>query len=110
MHGENDDMDGENDGMEAIYSEFHTVTLADLYMAQGHFERARAVLDDILSRDPKNEEAVKKLAEISKIMTLSDKVFGSPAAPEKAPLDNGPLIASLEGWLSRISHRTGLNL
>ena len=104
-HEEHQEKDTEKDVIEAIYPEFHTVTLADLYMAQGHFERAKAVLDDILSRDPQNEEAAKKLAEANKTMTLSGEVSALPAAPEEKALNNKPLIAKLEGWLSRISHQ-----
>jgi predicted Zn-dependent protease len=91
-----------------IYPEFHTVTLADLYLAQGHFERARAVLNDILSRDPNNEEAVKKLAETGS--ASSDTAFDLPSAPAKDILNNGHLIAKLEGWLSRISPRQSFDL
>ena len=86
--------------MEAIFPEFHTITMAELYMSQGHFERARTVLDNILSRDPQNEEIIKKLLEIDKAMSLHDDVFSFPSDAD----DNRPLIARLEEWLSRISH------
>jgi len=104
------DNDAENDAIDATYTEFHTVTLADLYMAQGHFERARAVLDDILSRDPENEEAARKLAEAKKTMTLPDKDIDLSAVPGKNILDNRLFIAKLEGWLSRISYRQSIDL
>lgn len=100
--------DAEEGAIETIYPEFHTITLADLYMAQGHFERAKAVLADILSRDPENEEAVKKLAEANK--ALSDKAPGLFAVPKKNALDSRPIIAKLEGWLSRISYRQSFDL
>jgi len=86
--------------VEAIFPEFHTITMAELYMSQGHFERARTVLDNILSRDPQNEEIIKKLLEIDKAMSLHDDVFSFPSDAD----DNRPLIARLEEWLSRISH------
>ncbi|MEZ4301300.1 MAG: tetratricopeptide repeat protein [Polyangiaceae bacterium] len=34
-----------------------TVTLAEIYAAQGHLERAVQVLDEVLRRDPEHEEA-----------------------------------------------------
>lgn len=34
-----------------------TVTLAEIYAAQGHREKAVAVLDEVLSRDPEHQEA-----------------------------------------------------
>ncbi|MFT3768023.1 MAG: DUF4912 domain-containing protein [Minicystis sp.] len=34
-----------------------TVTLAEIYAAQGHFERAIAVLDEVLAREPDHREA-----------------------------------------------------
>ena len=102
--------DVEEDPIEDIYPEFHTVTLADLYIAQGHFERAKAVLDDILSRDPKNEEAAIKLAEANKTMALFGKVFDPPVALGERTPNNKLIIAKLEGWLSSISHRQSFDL
>jgi Domain of unknown function (DUF4912)/Tetratricopeptide repeat len=34
-----------------------TVTLAEIYAAQGHFDRAIAVLDDVIAREPDHREA-----------------------------------------------------
>src|SRR5580692_2567709 len=34
-----------------------TVTLAEIYAAQGHLERAIAVLDDVIAREPEHREA-----------------------------------------------------
>src|SRR6185437_12092618 len=34
-----------------------TVTLAEIYAAQGHFERAVAVLDEVIAREPEHREA-----------------------------------------------------
>jgi predicted Zn-dependent protease len=94
-----------DEDVEDVSPEFHTVTLADLYLSQGHFDRARTVLNDIISRDPGNKDAVKKLAEINKMMTLSDNAFGLPSTPAGNP-DNALLIARLERWLSRLSSGT----
>lgn len=111
-HGEFQEEDTEENTTDVIYPEFHTVTLADLYMAQGHFERAKAVLDNILSRDPENEEAARKLTEAKKTMTLTlpDGVHSFSPTPEKNASDNSHLIARLEGWLSHISHRQSFDL
>jgi hypothetical protein len=42
-----------------------TVTLAQIYIAQGHAERAVATLEQVLRRDPKNPKAARLLAELS---------------------------------------------
>jgi tetratricopeptide (TPR) repeat protein len=41
--------------------DFQTVTLADMYIKQGHTEMAVSVLKNILKRDPENGEAREKL-------------------------------------------------
>ena len=41
--------------------EFQTVTVADIYLKEGQMDRAVAVLEKILEKDPKNDEARKKL-------------------------------------------------
>jgi hypothetical protein len=41
-----------------------TVTLAQIYIAQGHAERAVATLDQVLRRDPKNPKALRLHGEL----------------------------------------------
>ena len=59
-----------------------TLTMADLYVRQGLVEEARHIYENILARDPGNDDVRARLAVI-------------------APRVN-PKIARLERWLSRI--------
>ncbi|MDX9746272.1 MAG: tetratricopeptide repeat protein [Syntrophales bacterium] len=81
--------------------EFQTVTLADLYAQQGHYDMARKVLEGILTREPSNEQASNKLAELAKRMTGGGGkgVDDSVAVDSSSP--NAPVIAELERWLAR---------
>ena len=45
-----------------------THTLVDIYLKQGHYSKAREILEKILEVGPKSEEALKKLAEIDEII------------------------------------------
>lgn len=54
--------DGLYDRVEEVDSQFRTVTLADLFVRQGHVDMARGVLEEILKRDPNHEEARERLA------------------------------------------------
>lgn len=44
-----------------ISADFQTVTLADMYLRQGHEKKAISVLKKILERDPENREVQKRL-------------------------------------------------
>lgn len=44
---------------------WETVTMANIYTAQGHYDRARDIYNSILSRDPGNEAAMKGLEFLS---------------------------------------------
>jgi tetratricopeptide (TPR) repeat protein len=74
---------------------FFTMTLAELYIKQGHLQMAREVLGEIAKRDPGNINAVVKLeavkAAILKVRTGSDKRDCS---------DN--LVKTLSSWLENI--------
>lgn len=58
-----------------------TVTLAEIYLAQGHVVRARAILRELLRRDPTDEHAREMLAR------LDPQPSGDPAAdPQTATM------------------------
>jgi len=48
----------------AMPSDWQTVTMAKIYAAQGHPEKAREIYQSILERDPQNEAALAGLASI----------------------------------------------
>jgi tetratricopeptide (TPR) repeat protein len=85
-----------------ISPEFHTLTLADLYIKQGHLAEAKEVLESILVNEPGNEQVSKKLTELDKLMTVTD-VTVRPAASDTIVMDvNTAIISELEGWLVRV--------
>jgi tetratricopeptide (TPR) repeat protein len=52
------------DSVADIAPDFHTLTLAELYLRQNHFELAREVLKEILRREPDHAEAAARLRDI----------------------------------------------
>jgi tetratricopeptide (TPR) repeat protein len=89
-----------SDEVAEIAPEFYTITLADLYVRQGHSDMAREVLEKILIKDPANEDAAKRLKEIKPpLSTKSDGVA----------LENGNknrIIARLNDWLININRKS----
>lgn len=84
------------DTIREIASDFHTMTMADLYLKQGHTELATDVLSEILKRDPDNAEAAERLRAIK---------AGEPERTMGATLPAGydQVIAELSSWLAKIS-------
>jgi len=70
-------------------ADFHTITLARLYVKQGHFEMAGDVLSKILEEDPENVE-VRKYAE--HVERLMEKGWG-------------PVIDELDRWLNGLREK-----
>ena len=60
----------DGDGNEPAYmpADFHTITLARLYVKQGHFKMAGDVLGKILERDPENVEAREYAEHVERLM------------------------------------------
>jgi Tfp pilus assembly protein PilF len=80
----------------AVPPDFQTVTLAELYIRQGHFQQAEEVLEKIVSEDPQNEKAAALLQEA--------REQGGRAVP--APPGDG-VIAELSHWLDNIDRLRG---
>jgi tetratricopeptide (TPR) repeat protein len=84
--------------------EFFKITLAELYIKQGHLQMAREVLGEIIKREPGNINAAAKLdsvkAAMSKVGTVSDEHDRS-----------NNLVNTLSCWLENIdrlsAHATG---
>ncbi|MBK8253705.1 MAG: DUF4912 domain-containing protein [Polyangiaceae bacterium] len=78
-----------------------TVTLAEIYAAQGHLERAVSVLDDVLRREPDHDEA-RELRErfLAQLSRGTKPGSGSKSSPAPAQEDGGAEAESPENQAS----------
>jgi tetratricopeptide (TPR) repeat protein len=74
-----------------IPSDFETVTLAELYIRQGHLRQAEEVLDTSIGQDPQNEKAAVLLQEVR------ERLLKGAFAQQYAGV-----IAELSRWLDNI--------
>lgn len=74
-----------------VPSDFQTVTLAELYIRQGHLAMAQEVLETIVAKDPGQEKAAERLAEVREM-----------ARREETARRYAPVIAELSRWLDNI--------
>lgn len=65
----------------------NTVTMADLYVQQGHTDRAQSIYESILDRDPNND-------------AVRDKLNALEAASHRS--QRNPKVDKLEKWLSKV--------
>ena len=79
------------EGDAEIPTDFQTVTLAELYIRQGHLLPAEGVLEKIIGHDPQNEKAVGLLQEVR------ERLLKGPSAQPYAGV-----IAELSRWLDNI--------
>ncbi|MDO9559554.1 MAG: hypothetical protein Q7I89_07680 [Syntrophales bacterium] len=83
----------------AIAPDFHTMTLAELYLRQNQQDMARHVLNEILRREPDHREAAVRLREIEdRKPALQDNAGGQ--ARER-------VIRELSRWLDNIGRIRG---
>ncbi|APR86039.1 Cobalamin biosynthesis protein BluB [Minicystis rosea] len=68
-----------------------TVTLAEIYAAQGHFERAITVLDEVLSREPEHREARALRERFVEQLQRSRSRSGRLEAPPAPPVKEAPV-------------------
>jgi tetratricopeptide (TPR) repeat protein len=59
------------DSISHVASDFYTLTLAELYIRQGHLQMAVEVLTEILKKDADNQSAAERFNEVKKM--LNDK-------------------------------------
>jgi tetratricopeptide (TPR) repeat protein len=95
----------ENSGIEDIHKpQFFTITLAELYIKQGHLQMAKEVLAEIVKREPGNIVAAAKLDSVKAVMSKDETGSAEPA-------DHDNLVDTLSGWLANIdrlnTHATG---
>jgi tetratricopeptide (TPR) repeat protein len=89
------DMDS-TDNENTSKPEFYTVTLADLYIKQGHFKMAAEVLEKILEEEPENVLARTKLDTVTTAIALKSSLNG-----DIVQSDN--LAKALSCWLENIN-------
>jgi len=75
--------------------ELFTVTLAELYIKQGHLQVAAEILKEIIGREPQNSQAVAKLDSL-----MAELASKSSASAKFSESDN--LIKKLSSWLKNI--------
>jgi tetratricopeptide (TPR) repeat protein len=82
----------EGDRVGQVPPDFQTMTLAELYIRQGHLTMAEEVLETILRKDPQQEKTAERLAEVREMIRRA-------AAAKRS----APVIAELLRWLDNIS-------
>jgi tetratricopeptide (TPR) repeat protein len=85
------DEEGDAEGDAGIPTDFQTVTLAELYIRQGHLRPAEEVLEKIIGQDPQNEKAAGLLQEVR------ERLLKGASAQQYAGV-----IAELSRWLDNI--------
>ena len=73
----------------ALSDDFHTITLARLYVKQGHFRMAGDVIDKILESDPGNREAGEYAGRVHRLIEMGWK----------------PVVDELNRWLGELQER-----
>ncbi|MBN1545685.1 MAG: tetratricopeptide repeat protein [Syntrophaceae bacterium] len=84
--------------IQAVSSEFHTLTLAELYIKQGHVDMARGILKSILAKDQGNVIASQKLNDLDAIFNYTESEIC------ETDHQNSKIISELTVWLNNI-HR-----
>ena len=85
-----------------------TIRMADLYAAEGSFDEARDIYEDLLARDPNNVMIRGKLDAIPAAAPPPPPepepspapVFATPVQPQPPPPN--PKVEKLESWLARV--------
>ncbi len=79
-----------------IPSDFQTVTLAELYVRQGHLRQAEEVLEKIVGQEPQNGKAAELLREVR-----------GRILQEASSQRNAGIVAELSRWLSNVGRLRG---
>lgn len=90
------DEEGDTEETAAVPPDFQTVTLAELYIRQGHFRPAEELLEKIIGGDPQNARASALLTEVRE--RRAGTVPASPGAG---------VITELSHWLDNIGRLRG---
>jgi hypothetical protein len=90
------DEEAEEEEEAQLPDDFQTVTLAELYVRQGHLPLAAEVLETILRKDPQQEKAAGMLREVREAIDREESIKRA-----------GPVIAELSRWLGNIAGLSG---
>jgi tetratricopeptide (TPR) repeat protein len=83
-----------------ISPDLYTLTLAELYIRQDHYDMAREVLEAILQKEPGNQKAATMIQEIDQ--HLNDRIEKDMARERKKHLAN-----ELTRWLQKLTRMNG---
>ncbi len=86
---------GGEDAEAPLATDFQTVTMADLYVRQGHLDEALDLLEKILQKDPEDPQAARLIAKVREKMATSRM---EATGKEK----DSRLIDELQRWLNNI--------
>ncbi len=90
------DPEGEKGNAAEVPSDFQTVTLAELYIRQGHLRPAAEVLEAIIGKEPGNEKAAALLRDVWEMILREESRKRSPV-----------VIGELSRWLDNIGRLRG---
>ena len=85
----------EAEGPDMPKPEFYTVTLAELYIKQGHLKMAETVLTEMMKRNPLNAQAGEKLAAVKAAIARKSR-------PDEDHTAADDVIKTLSYWLANI--------
>ncbi|MBM4272516.1 MAG: hypothetical protein FJ139_10255 [Deltaproteobacteria bacterium] len=83
--------------LSSIAPDFYTLTLAELYIRQGHLDMALNVLNEILKRDENNQPAAEKLTYVRAI--LEGRMQEKASSPG---VRNEEVVQELTRWLANL--------
>jgi predicted Zn-dependent protease len=86
----------QNGKINDLSSEFRTMTMADLYIRQGHLDRADQILRQMVQADPSNKKASERLQEVDALRRME----GSGTAARRSP---ATVIQELSRWLTLLN-------
>jgi tetratricopeptide (TPR) repeat protein len=95
-----DEASPEETDISRVSPEFRTLTLADLCIEQGHFDQARNILEEILSKDPGNEKVRQKLGSLKNLLPARIESRHSEENQEE-------VVRELNRWLKNLERTRG---
>ena len=95
-----DEASPEETDISRVSPEFRTLTLADLCIEQGHFDQARNILEEILSKDPGNEKVRQKLGSLKNLLSARIESHHSEENQEE-------VVRELNRWLKNLERTRG---
>ena len=95
---ENQPKEGEDDDDPAVNPDLYTMTMADLYVRQGHLDMAVEVLESIGQREPGNS------AVFDRLQAVRAMISGSPEPSEPAEKEErqAGVLGELSRWLNNL--------